>query len=72
MNGTTEESFKERLDGYYDWPCAYVFKFIAPAERLEEVTGLFAEDVGGAHPPLEAGQLRQRHGRDRHGTAATR
>jgi len=45
MNGTTEESFKERLDGYYDWPCAYVFKFIAPADRLDQVTGLFAEDV---------------------------
>jgi len=43
MSATTEQSFKERLDGYYDWPCAYLFKFIAPAERLEEVKDLFAD-----------------------------
>ena len=45
MEGSSERSFKERLDGYYDWPCAYVFKFIAPRERLEEVVALFEEGV---------------------------
>ena len=45
MNGTTEASFKERLDGFYDWPCSYVFKFIAPADRLDQITGLFGEGV---------------------------
>ena len=45
MDGTSEQSFKERLDGYYDWPCGYVFKFIAPRERLGEVVALFAEEV---------------------------
>jgi hypothetical protein len=45
MDGTTEQSFKERLDGYYDWPCGYVFKFIAPRERLQEVVALFGEEV---------------------------
>ena len=45
MDGTSERSFKERLDGYYDWPCAYTFKFIAPRERLEEVVALFDAEV---------------------------
>jgi uncharacterized protein len=45
MDGTSERSFRERLDGYYDWPCAYVFKFIAPRERLEQVLALFDEQV---------------------------
>jgi len=45
MNGTSEASFRARLDGYYDWPCSYIFKFIAPTERLEEVTELFDENV---------------------------
>lgn len=42
---TTEESFKERLDGYYDWPCGYLFKFIAPRERLDELVGLFDDET---------------------------
>lgn len=42
---TTEASFKERLDGYYDWPCSYLFKFIAPRERLDEVIGLFGDEI---------------------------
>ena len=41
MDGTTESSFKERLDGYYDWPSPYLFKFIAPRERLDDVLALF-------------------------------
>lgn len=45
MDGTTERSFKESLDGYYDWPCGYLFKFIAPRERLEEVVALFEVDT---------------------------
>ena len=55
MEGTTEQSFKERLDGYYDWPCAYLFKFIAPREKLDEVKGLFEElspASGEAEVPL--------------------
>lgn len=45
MKETTEASFKERLDGYYDWPCSYLFKFIAPHDRVDEVMGLFGEDA---------------------------
>ena len=45
MDRTTETSFKERLDGYYDWPSEYLFKFIAPREQLEEVLGLFTPEA---------------------------
>lgn len=45
MDGTTERSFKERLDGYYDWPCGYLFKFIAPRARLDDVVALFEEET---------------------------
>lgn len=45
MDGTTEQSFRESLDGYYDWPCGYLFKFIAPRAQLEEVVALFEEDT---------------------------
>lgn len=41
----TEASFKERLDGYYDWPCSYLFKFIAPSDRLEELVAIFDAEV---------------------------
>lgn len=42
---TTEASFRERLDGYYDWPCSYLFKFIAPKDRVGDVVELFDDDV---------------------------
>lgn len=45
MDGTTEQSFRERLDEYYDWPCHYLFKFIAPQHLLDEVTALFGDDT---------------------------
>lgn len=45
MDGTTPQSFKDRLDEYYDWPCTYVFKFIAPSRRIDEVRALFAEEA---------------------------
>ena len=38
---TTETSFRERLDGYYDWPCGYLFKFIAPRQQLDALIALF-------------------------------
>lgn len=37
----TEQSFRERLDAFYDWPCGFLFKFIAPRERLGELEALF-------------------------------
>lgn len=45
MDGSSEATFKLRLDHYYDWPCAYLFKFIAPREKLEAVVALFADET---------------------------
>lgn len=45
MDPGSESTFKHRLDQYYDWPCAYLFKFIAPQEKLGELVGLFADEI---------------------------
>jgi putative lipoic acid-binding regulatory protein len=42
---TTEASFRERLDGYYDWPCSYLFKFIVPKDQVDQVLDLFDDGV---------------------------
>ncbi len=44
-SSTSEQSFKQRLDGYYDWPCGYLFKFIAPRHQLDAVIALFEDQV---------------------------
>lgn len=43
------ESFQEKLDNHYIWPSVYLFKFIVPTGREEEVKGLFPEK----HPATE-------------------
>jgi len=42
---TTESSFKESLDGYYDWPCGYLFKFIAPRQQLDALIAVFDDQA---------------------------
>jgi putative lipoic acid-binding regulatory protein len=37
--------FKQLLDDQTEWPSEYVFKFIAPRDRLEELKAVF-----GDHP----------------------
>jgi hypothetical protein len=34
-------SFREKLEQHYSWPSLYVFKFIVPAGREDEVKSLF-------------------------------
>ena len=34
-------SFREKLDRHYAWPSLYVFKFIVPAAKVEELRKLF-------------------------------
>jgi len=41
---TTHENFKQTLDQTHAWPCQYMFKFIVPAYRKNEVLELFQED----------------------------
>jgi uncharacterized protein len=44
----TEEwtlSFKEKLDAVYVWPALYMFKFIVPNHRVDDVKILFPNHV---------------------------
>jgi len=34
-------SFREKLDQHYSWPSLYIFKFIVPTGREDEVKKLF-------------------------------
>ncbi len=34
-------SLQAKLDEFYTWPKSYVFKFIAPMARVDELTDLF-------------------------------
>lgn len=34
-------SFREKLDQHHAWPSLYVFKFIVPADKVDEVKNLF-------------------------------
>ncbi len=35
------ESLRKKLDQYYSWPTLYLFKFIVPKEKAQEVQKLF-------------------------------
>ena len=35
-------NFREKLDQHYAWPSLYVFKFIVPAGKEQEVKSIFA------------------------------
>ena len=43
-------SFKEKLDNVYVWPSLYVFKFIVPHQKVEEVKLLFPNHVSTEKP----------------------
>ena len=34
-------SFKEKLDQHYTWPASYIFKFIVPTGKEQQVKDLF-------------------------------
>jgi uncharacterized protein len=38
------QRFQERLDEHHNWPCEYVFKFIAPSSKAKDLTALFNEE----------------------------
>lgn len=38
------ESFKQKLDQQHDWPSLYMFKFIVPTGKEEEVFALFPKN----------------------------
>jgi uncharacterized protein len=41
MSPSWFESFREKLDQYHSWPSLYMFKFIVPAGKEDEVRKLF-------------------------------
>jgi len=41
MDQESINSFRDKLDKHYAWPSVYLFKFIVPTEKEEEVKGLF-------------------------------
>lgn len=43
MNDQSINSFREKLDEHYTWPAVYIFKFIVPVGKEEEVKQLFPE-----------------------------
>ena len=38
------ESFKEKLDNEHKWPAIYMFKFVAPSDKAQEVMKLFSRE----------------------------
>nr|WKN39370.1 DUF493 family protein [Tunicatimonas sp. TK19036] len=38
------ESFKQKLDQQHDWPSLYMFKFIVPTGKEDEVFALFPKN----------------------------
>ena len=41
MEDPSLSRLQAKLDEFYSFPCPYVFKFIAPMARIDEVTALF-------------------------------
>lgn len=41
MDSAWIASFKEKLDKHYSWPALYVFKFIVPTGKEDDVKQLF-------------------------------
>lgn len=41
------KSFKEKLDKEHKWPTSYMFKFVAPAAKEDEVKEVFADEELG-------------------------
>ena len=44
MSKDSIETFKEKLDKEHKWPCSYMFKFIAPASKSEELKAMFSKE----------------------------
>ena len=37
------QSFKEKLENQYDWPSLYIFKFIVPTNKKDDIIKIFAK-----------------------------
>lgn len=45
MDAHEFDNFREKLDKHYAWPSLYMFKFIVPIDRQEELRQLFPRHV---------------------------
>ncbi len=41
MEDKSLDNLRAKLDEFYTWPSLYMFKFIAPMSRVDELKGLF-------------------------------
>jgi hypothetical protein len=41
LENSSLSRLRAKLDEFYTFPCPYVFKFIAPMARIDELTALF-------------------------------
>lgn len=42
MNEESLRSLQVKLDEFHQWPCRFMFKFIVPQEKTDELTAFFA------------------------------
>jgi len=45
MSATGKSSFREKLDKIHQWPSLYMFKFIVPKGKEDQVKQLFPKNV---------------------------
>lgn len=45
MNQEWIDNFRIKLDEHHTWPSTYIFKFIVPAEKVNDVKALFPEHI---------------------------
>lgn len=50
-------SFREKLDQHHDWPTHYVFKFIVPVGKEQEVKDLFPEVTTSERPSRQGNYI---------------
>ena len=43
MDADWLSSFKSKLDQHHSWPSLYIFKFIVPFEKVDELKSLFPQ-----------------------------
>ncbi len=43
-DNSNDQGFKEQLDDHYEWPAKYLFKFIVPYQKVDEIIRVFPED----------------------------
>lgn len=55
MDDQRFESLREKLDQHYAWPSLYIFKFIVPASKQDELRRLFPRHVTATEKQSEKG-----------------